>query len=72
MIYDTGSGYLTVTSNECDHTCKTKAYNISKSLNASAVDNKTFPLTVIQHNVKNLIVWLGKLTGYVDIRHGMH
>ena len=38
VVYDTGSSYLTVTSAECDTTCKTRAYDFTKSPNAKLID----------------------------------
>ena len=59
MVYDTGSGYLTVKSNFCDNTCKTKAYDMRYSNNGNAVDGKTFSLSVRLSIIYKVIVWLG-------------
>ena len=39
VLFDTGSGWLVVTSDKCDSTCKTKAYNMAKSPNGKIVGN---------------------------------
>ncbi len=37
VVYDTGSGWLTVTSANCDSTCTSKVYNMSESTTGKVV-----------------------------------
>lgn len=56
VVYDTGSGYLTVSHDTC-WTCQRPAYNDSMSKESKVLNNKkTFSLSVIYYNLLSIIV----------------
>ena len=56
VVYDTGSGYLTVSHDTCE-TCQRPAYNDSMSKESKVLNNKkTFSLSVIYYNLLSIIV----------------
>jgi len=56
IVYDTGSGYLTVSHDTCK-SCLRPAYNDSMSNESKPLnDKRTFPLSVISHNLLSVIV----------------
>jgi Eukaryotic aspartyl protease len=66
VIYDTGSGWLTVSSAECDSTCKSKAYDRTKSANSKVVDGNIKTLNVIK------MVWISKSLWKNPLRQRLH
>jgi len=54
VVYDTGSSYLTVTSTECDATCKSRAYDRTQSPNSKLLDGNIKTLTVLKTSFNNI------------------
>ena len=72
IVYDTGSGYLTVSHDTCK-SCLRPAYNDLMSNESKPLDDKRiFPLTVVSNHFLYVIVRQCKPRRFPDLGPGLH